>query len=161
MEITGSSCTFSFTGFTFGTSISRPNSITCAVSMKIMSSTRTTSTSGTILISANEVVLPRKRPRLIPPEFPSEKAMLLHASFGKVQELEHEVFHASAEFLDGVPKEIVENGGRNGSGQSHRGGDQGFGNSRSDCAQAGRTGGTELLECIDDAPDGSKQSDER
>src|ERR1700722_3650088 len=128
MEITGSSCTFSFTGFTFGTSISRPNSITCAVSMKMMSRTRTTSTSGTILISAREEVVPRKRPRLIPPdEFPSEKAMLLHASFGVVQELEHEVFHARAKFLDGVPKQIVENCGGNGSGEPHRGGNQGLG----------------------------------
>src|SRR5579864_3126748 len=160
MEITGSSCTFSLTGLTLGTSISRPNSITCAVSMKMMSKTRTTSTNGTILISASEVV-PRNRPRLIPPEeVPSEKAMLLHASFGEVQELEHEVFHARGKLLDGVPEQIVEYRCWNSGGQTHRGGDQGLGNSRRNRAQAGCSGVSELLEGVDNAPDGAEQSDE-
>src|SRR5579864_3139554 len=161
MEITGSSCTFSLTGLTLGTSISRPNSITCAVSMKMMSKTRTTSTNGTILISALPI-LPRNRPRLIPPEeVPSEKAMLLHASFGEVQELEHEVFHARAKFLNGVPKEIVKDRGRDCRRQAHGGSNESLRDSRGDCAQAGRTGGSELLERIDDAPDSSEQTDER
>src|ERR1700730_6323178 len=158
MEITGSSCTFSFTGLTFGTSISRPNSITCAVSMKMMSSTRTTSTSGTMLISASEVV-PRNRPRLIPPdEVPNEKAMLLHASFGEIQELEHEVLHARCKLLDRVPKKIVKDCGRDCGGQTHGSGYQSLGDSGRDRAQASCTGCTELLERIDDAPDGPEQS---
>src|SRR5438046_1561112 len=129
MEITGSSCTFSFTGFTLGTSISRPNSITWAVSMKMISSTRTTSTKGTILISANDVVPPRNRPRLIPPDdAPSEKAMLLHASFGEIQELEHEVLHARCKLLDRGPKKIVKDCGRDCGGQTHGSGNESFGN---------------------------------
>src|SRR6266849_2329478 len=160
MEITGSSCTFSLTGLTFGTSISRPNSITCAVSMKMMSSTRTTSTKGTILISASEAV-PRNRPRLIPPdEVPSEKAMLLHASFGEVQELKHEVLHARGKFLDPVPKKIVEDCGRDCRSQAHRSGNQSLRDSGRDGAQASRASGSEVLERIDDPPDGSEQSDE-
>jgi len=103
------------------------------------------------LISAREVFVPRKRPRLIPPdEFPSE-----------VQELEHEIFHARAKLLDGVPKEIVKDCGRDGCRQPHGCGNQGFGDSRSNRAQAGRTGGGELLERIDDAPHGPEQADER
>src|ERR1700733_15296047 len=99
MEMTGRSWTFSFTGFTLGTPTCKPNSITCAVSMKIISSASTTSTNGTMLISASAGV-PRKRPRPSPLELLRENAMLpLQTSFGQVQELEHEVFHARGEFL--------------------------------------------------------------
>src|SRR5260221_2500884 len=112
MTTTGKSCTFSRMGLTFGTSTSSPNSITCAVSMKMMSSTRTTSTSGTTLISANELT-PRKRPRLpVPAELVVENAMsVIETSFHEIQELEDEVFHAGTEFLDRAPKYVLENCG--------------------------------------------------
>src|SRR5260370_35907293 len=112
MTTTGKSCTFSRMGLTFGTSTSSPNSITCAVSMKMISSTRTTSTSGTTLISASELT-PRKRPRLpVPAELVVENAMsVIEASFHEIQELKDEIFHAGAEFLDRAPKYVVENRG--------------------------------------------------
>ncbi len=52
METTGSGSAEFRTWRTLGTSTSRPNSITCAVSMKIIRTTSTTSTSGMMLISA-------------------------------------------------------------------------------------------------------------
>ena len=56
----GNSSVLSLLWRTLGTSTSRPNSMTCAVSMKITSSTITTSTSGTMLISASAPPLPRR-----------------------------------------------------------------------------------------------------
>src|SRR5260370_24310962 len=116
MTTTGKSCTFSRMGLTFGTSTSRPNSITWAVSMKMISSTRTTSTSGTTLISASELT-PRKRPRLpVPAELVVENAMsVIETSFHEIQELEDEIFHAGPEFLDRAPEYVVENRGGKGS----------------------------------------------
>src|SRR5260370_40169113 len=97
-------------GLTFGTSTSSPNSITCAVSMKIMSSTRTTSTSGTTLISASELT-PRKRPRFpAPTELVVENAIsVAETSLHGIEEIEGEMFHAGAEFLERAPKSAVEN----------------------------------------------------
>src|SRR3979411_2672627 len=104
MTTTGKSWTFSRMGFTFGTSTSRPNSITCAVSMKMISSTSTTSTSGTTLISDSELPT-RHRPRMPPTaELVVENAMsALETSFHEIQKLEDEIFHAGAEFLDRAP----------------------------------------------------------
>src|ERR1017187_9679123 len=73
MVTTGISCwLLSLTGRTLGTSTSMPNSRTCAVSMKMMSSTRTTSTNGVTLIS-ERAGLPRRLARYPPPLV--EKAM--------------------------------------------------------------------------------------
>ena len=62
MLTTGNSFDVSLTVVVFGTSTSMPNSITCAVSMKMMSSTSTTSTKGVTLIS-DSAVPPRPRRR--------------------------------------------------------------------------------------------------
>src|SRR3984885_15960632 len=48
-------CVISFTLRVFGTETSMPDCSTGAVTMKMISNTRTTSTSGVILISASEV----------------------------------------------------------------------------------------------------------
>src|SRR6267142_1934940 len=110
-------------GFTFGTSTSRPNSITCAVSMKMISSTSTTSTNGTTLISDSELT-PRKRPRFPPAdELVVENAMsALETSFHEIQKLEDEIFHTGTEFLDRAPKDVVENRCGNGCRESQSGG---------------------------------------
>src|SRR5258708_4461178 len=161
MTTTGKSCTFSRMGLTFGTSTSRPNSITCAVSMKMMSSTRTTSTSGTTLISESELT-PRKRPRFpVPAELVVENAMsALETSFHEIQELEDEIFHAGAEFLDRAPKYVVENRCGNRGRESQSGCDQRFRDSRRNRAQAGCARGSQLLESVDNAPDRAEKSDE-
>src|SRR3982074_2079751 len=125
MLTTGISSAVSLTCFTFGTSISSPNSITCAVSMKMINSTRTTSTSGTTFISERVLCDPRNRLRpLFPP--PSEKAifLILELLFRQVQKLEREVLHTGAEFLNAVSEVVVEDGRGNGRDQSHGGCDQ-------------------------------------
>src|ERR1035441_9755139 len=72
MVTTGISWALSLMVRTLGTSTSMPNSRTCAVSMKMMSRTRTTSTNGVTLIS--EIAgLPRLPDRYPPPL--GEKAM--------------------------------------------------------------------------------------
>src|SRR5580658_11123761 len=140
--------------------------MTWAVSIKMISSTSTTSTRGTMLISASEG-LPRNRPRRSPLEVFREKAMLIAPSLSlqgalrQIQELELKVFHARAEFLDRAAEHIVENSCWNGGKESHRGGDQGFRDAWRYGPEAGGAGGVQLLECVDDAPDGSKQADER
>src|SRR5581483_3566268 len=123
--------------------------------MKMMSSTRTTSTKGTTLISDSALV-PRKRPRREPlPEVPIENAMLpLESSFGQVQEFELKILHARAKLFDRIAEQVVENGSRNGRSETQRGGDRCLGNSRRDRPQAGSTRSPELLEGINDAPHG-------
>src|SRR5438552_5133484 len=129
IEITGRSCTFSLTGFTLGTSTSSPNSMTCAVSIKMINSTKTTSTSGTTLMSASELV-PRNRPRRPPLyEPPIEKAMLaLQAPLGEVEEFEQELLHARASLLDAAAEYVVEHRCRNRCRQAQRCRDQSFRN---------------------------------
>src|ERR1035437_5351403 len=104
MLMTGSSSLVSLTCLTSGTLISRPNSITCAVSMKMISTTSTTSTSGTILISES-APLPapkRRRPRpLLVPLVPlTEKAMLirlaLEHALDRVLQFEREALQLKA-----------------------------------------------------------------
>src|ERR1700678_705735 len=160
METTGRSWTFSFTGFTLGTSTCKPNSITCAVSMKMISTTSHTSTSGTMLISAMAGE-PRNRPRPSPLELFIENAMLsLQTALGQVQELELKVFHARGEFLNGAAKDVVENIRGNGGEQADGGGDQRFGDTGRHRPQTGRAGRAQLLECVDNAPDRPEQTDE-
>src|SRR5580658_9852604 len=130
--------------------------------MKMISSTSTTSTSGTMLISASEG-LPRNRPRLSPLELLSENAILmspLQSTLGEVQELELEIFHARAEFLDGAAEHVVENGRGDGGKESHGSGDQGFGDARRHGSKARRASGTQLLERVDNPPYRSEQADE-
>src|SRR6266542_722936 len=99
-DTTGSSLLESLTCRTLGTSTSMPNSITWAVSIKMMSSTSTTSTKGVTLMSAIAAVpWNRRRPPPLPPL--TEIATLLsEAPLGQVQEFQREVVHARAHFAD-------------------------------------------------------------
>src|SRR5471032_3032852 len=128
IETTGISLTFLSTGRTLGTSTSMPNSMTCAVSMKMISSTSTTSTKGVTLISDRVEVVPRLRdpypPPLPPPRLPpplTDNAIALlpaETALGHVQELERKVIHAGANFADGVAEMVVCDGGRDGGKQA-------------------------------------------
>src|ERR1700688_2317032 len=97
METTGISLAFSLTGRTLGTSTSMPNSITCAVSMKMISSTSTTSTKGVTLISERlepeKEDAPRLRDPNPPPPLTDSAIWLLPAErpLGHVQELQRKV----------------------------------------------------------------------
>src|SRR5712692_1307181 len=161
---TGRFSAFSCTCFTWGTFISRPNSITCAVSIKMMRRTRTTSTRGTTLIS-DKAAFPRpKRPRPKPPFPPllKEKAMLyllLVVALGDVEKLQREILHALADFFQDVPEVIVEHRRGDGRGQAQGGGDQRARNARRHRAHAGGASETQRLERIDDAPHRTEQTD--
>src|SRR5579859_7083634 len=98
--MTGRSLALSLTFLVLGTSISMPNSITCAVSMKMMSSTSTTSTNGVTLISARLGEPPRRREPYPPPLVDIAMALLPVRPLRHVEELHGEVVHARAHFAD-------------------------------------------------------------
>src|SRR5664280_2320126 len=109
MVTTGISFAVSFTMRTLGTSTSMPNSITWAVSMKMMSSTSTTSTNGVMLISDRLAPPPRRRePYPPPPLTDNAMALLSETAFGHIQELHGKVVHARAYLPDPVAENVVE-----------------------------------------------------
>src|SRR5215471_13478517 len=166
MVTTGISLADSFVPRTLGTSTSMPNSITCAVSMKITSSTSTTSTNGVTLISAREDEWPLRRD-LGPSPPLREKAMaqtpllLPETALGQVHELQRKIVHAGADLLDRVAEIVVENRRRYRGEKPHRRRDQRHRNARPDRLQTGRTHLPKLVEGLDDAHHGSHQPDER
>src|SRR5580693_145327 len=97
------------TYFTCGTSTLMPYSMTCAVSMKITSNTRTTSTKGVTLISERVVPPPRRRERdPNPPPFTDIPIELLsETTFHHVQELKCEIVHAGTDIANLPAKNIV------------------------------------------------------
>src|SRR4029077_19392203 len=126
----GRSFTLSFTDLVLGTSTSIPESITCAVIMKMMSSTSTTSTKGVTLISESaDVPWNRRRPDVPPLLTVIAIRSLSVSAFRQIEEFECEVVHAGAHFLDDVAEVVVGNGRGNGREQAHSGGNQRFGNS--------------------------------
>ncbi len=130
MVTTGISCADSFTVRTFGTSTSMPNSMTWAVSMKMMSRTSTTSTNGVTLISA--MALRLRLPRPVSAAIGGEGHRLLsETAFGQIEELEREIVHARAEFANQVAEVVIEDGRRDGGEQADRGGDKRFGDAGS------------------------------
>src|SRR5579863_9690719 len=115
-----------------------PNSITCAVSMKMMSSTSTTSTKGVTLISArlDEPALRRRDP--YPPPFVEIAMTLLpEGALRQVEKLHGEVVHTRTQFADLVAEEVIEDGCRNRGHQAEGRSHQSFGNARGDGAETG------------------------
>src|ERR1700683_3736006 len=127
--------------------------MTCAVSIKMMSSTRTTSTNGVTLISASGAAPPRRReePKLPPPETDIAIALLSEIALGHIQKLQGEIVHARADFADFVSENIIENSRRNGCEQAHGSGHQSYGDARTDRAEAGGTLLAERQKGPDDA----------
>src|ERR1700677_209855 len=130
----------SFTLRVFGTETSMPDCSTGAVTMKMISSTRTTSTSGVILISASEV--------LVWPELAvkATRGLPLHRVwlglrgdfFQAVEQFGGEIVHARGKLAQRSGELVVGDHGRNRDHQAGGGGDQGLGNSRRHRAQSGR-----------------------
>src|ERR1019366_6100292 len=108
MVTTGRSCALSFTACTLGTSTSMPKSITWAVSMKMISSTSTTSTNGVTLIS-ERLAPPRLRFPDPPPLMQIAILSLSEAAFGQVENLQREIVHARADLAYAVAEEVIEN----------------------------------------------------
>src|ERR1035438_5085154 len=159
MVTTGMACAVSFTIRTLGTSTSMPNSITWAVSMKIMSRTSTTSTKGVTLIS-ERAAPPRLREPNPPPLIEIAMASLSEAAIGQVEELQREVVHARADLADGGAEEVVENGRGDGRKKAHRRGNQGFPDAGPHRPQAGAALLAQVLKLADNSHDRAQQADE-
>ena len=86
--------------------------------------------------------------------------MLDRLSFDQIEHLQGEIVVARGHFANRANDEVVGDDGRDGRGQASGGGDQSFGNSRSDGAQSGCAGGAQSVEGVDDSPDRPEQSDE-
>src|SRR5208283_2279042 len=161
MVTTGSSCAVSFTACTSGTSTSMPNSITWAVSMKMISSTSTTSTNGVILTSDRLASPPRRREPYPPPPLTDiAMALLSETALGQVQELEGKVVHAGADLADPVAENIVEDGGGDSGCKARRRCNQRFRDARRHRAQAGRTHLSQFVKRADNAQHCAEQPDE-
>src|SRR5579875_579985 len=134
--------------------------MTLAVIMKITSSTRTTSTSGTTLMSDMAAGPPNRRPRL-PPSLNEKATLTAEIPLCEVLKLDGEIFHARAHLLDARAEYVVEDRRWNGGCQADCGGHQRFRNAGSNGPQAGASGVAEPLKRIDDAPNRSEQADKR
>src|ERR1035441_4888877 len=112
--ITGICCAVSFTYFTFGTSTSMPNSITCAVSMKMINSTSTTSTNGVTLISESmDPPRPLRDPNPPPPFTDIAICLFSEAALRQVQELQREIVHARPDLPNVAAQNVIEDRRRN------------------------------------------------
>ena len=128
--------------------------------MKMMSSTRTTSTSGVMLMSASAVcVRPLAEVKAISAAPRSRLRSLL--ALDQVEHLQGEVVVARGHFANGANDEVVSDHRRDRGSQAGGGGNQRFGNSRSDRAQSRGASRAQSVEGVDDSPDGSEQSDKR
>src|SRR5713226_10604210 len=162
MVITRRLSAISLTVLVLGSSTSMPDCRMGAVIMKMISSTSTTSTKGTILMSESEVPVWRASSgmatRLLKKSVPGELSVIL---FDLRAHLHGEIVHARGQLLDVVQVEVVGHHRRDGCEQPGRGGDERLGNPRGHNAQAGRTGAAQAGEGVHDAPDGAEQADER
>src|SRR5579872_4676297 len=131
--------------------------------MKMMSSTRTTSTKGVTLISARLPVPPRRLrdPKPLPPLTEIAMASFSEAAFRQVQKLHGKVVHARAHFADLLAENVVEDGCRNGGDESDGCGNQRFRNARPESAQAGCALRSESLKGLNDAQHRAQQPDKR
>src|ERR1700733_4439753 len=146
MVSTSRCCVISFTLRVFGTETSMPDCSTGAVTMKMISSTRITSTSGVMLISASEV---RVWPELA---VKATGGLPLHCFlfgadfFQAVEQFAGEIVHAGTKLAQGSGELVVGDDGRNGHQQARGGSDQGFGYARRHRTQRGRAFGAQAVE---------------
>src|SRR5438067_1355223 len=146
-----------------GTSTSRPICRIGVATMKMMSSTRTTSTRGVTLMS------PLTSSGL-PPPAPNATALSPHRGCGAgvdaslvldevVDELRRGIGHLDGETIDFVQEVVVEPDRRNGHEQAEGGGDERFGDTGRNGAQSAGTRQRHALERVNDAGDVAEQSD--
>src|ERR1700722_1079718 len=158
----------SFTLRVFGTETSIPDCSTGAVTMKMMSRTRTTSTSGVMLISESEVrVCPELAVKATGAGLPLQRVKIgllvrLQADFFEaVEQFAGEVVHAGSKFAQRSSELVVGDHGRNGDQQAGGRGDEGLGDSRRHRPQRGRSFRAQAVEGIHDAHHGAEEADER
>src|SRR5579863_897815 len=179
MVMTTFSVFTTFTVFVLGKSTSMPDSSMGAVSMNMMSSTRTTSTNGVTLMSESEVCVrplevvnaTRYLRQICAPHRVQQAAATIRQFcklpfLGKValrhiHELQREVVHLAPQFLDALQEIVVGDDGRNCREQPCRRRNQRFGDAGRDAVQRRGAGGRQPLEGVNDAPHRPEQSDER
>src|SRR5271168_101247 len=148
----------SFTLRVLGTETSMPDCSTGAVTMKMTSKTRTTSTSGVMLISASEV---RVWPELA---VKATCGLPLHLIligvqtdfFEAVEQLAGEVVHAGSEFAQRGRELVVGDDCWNGDDQAGCRGDEGLGDAGGHSTERGCSLGAQAVEGIHDAHDGAE-----
>src|SRR5689334_9596828 len=139
-----------------------PRYIIGAVSMKMRSSTRTTSTKGMMLISASE--LPMRWPS------PPPTSSSLNAIFGRapqlrrtaehVQEIEREAVHLGRPVLHAIHEVVVRHDGGDGGGEAGGRCDQRLRDTGRDDGEAGRPLLSDAVEGRHDAPHRAEEADE-
>src|SRR2546425_7041374 len=156
----------------FGRRTSMPRVIMGAVTMKMISRTRMTSTRGVTLMSDSAGPnRPRPRPgRVIAIASDADLARFdgsrggaagLDLGLGDRGESEDEAIDAAAQTARPGQEEVVADDGRDGGEQSGGGGDQRLGDPGRDRREAGGAGDADSLKGVHDAPDGPEQPDER
>src|SRR5437016_5263999 len=135
-----------------------------AVIIKMMSSTRTTSTNGTMLISESEVCVDLESCGIFPDSMDAagwDGSEILVKSFLDLRrDLQGKSVQALSEVANILQKLVVEDHRRDGGEKTRGSGDERFGDARRDGAQAGGTGAAQAGERVDDAPNGAEQTDE-
>src|SRR5579864_5944077 len=125
--------------------------------MKMISSTRTTSTKGVTLISA---IGARPRDRLPPDDEGGVNAIALASEtpLDQVQELERKVVHTRAHLFEQMAEVVVEDRRGDGGKKPHGGGNQSFRDAGPDGFQTGAARRAQFVERADDADDRTQQS---
>src|SRR5262249_22390204 len=133
------------------------------MTMKMMSSTRQTSTSGAMLMAAFSL----SRPVSIPMVWPSGEGTLRgqrdagRAALDEVvDQLGRGVRHLDLEALDLVQEDVEHPDGEDGDDQAGGRGDEGFRDTRGHRADAARSGHGHAGERVDDPDDRAEQADE-
>src|SRR5215475_5911619 len=140
---------------------SMPRYIIGAVSMKISSSTSTTSTSGMMLISASDDPIRRS-----PSDGPTLNAIfgrppqLRHRAAQHVEQVEGEAVHLRGPVTDAVDEVVVADDGGDGGGEAGGRRDQRLRDARRHYGQAGRALRADAVEGRHDAPHGAEEPDE-
>src|SRR6185295_3900347 len=152
---------FSFSGIFAGEAVSgswtsTPFWSSGVTTMKMINSTRQTSTNGVTLMSPRTPTSAIGCCRLA--NLCISSPLSLHE---EVDQLRGGVRHLDLQALDAAGEVVEHPGGRNRDEQAERGGDQRFGDTRGNRADAARAGGGHALERVDDADDGAEQADER
>src|SRR5262245_34553728 len=137
---------------------SMPRYIIGAVSMKMRRSTRTTSTSGMMLISARDGAMRAPLPvSALNAIF--RLARQLRGAAHHVEEVEHERVHFRRPVLHAVDEEVVGHDRRDGGAEAGRRRDEGLGDARRDDRETRRALRADAVEGGHDAEDGAEEAD--
>src|SRR6266566_4935944 len=154
----------SFTVRVLGTSTSMPDWRMGAVIIKMMSSTSTTSTNGTMLISESEVCVDLES--CIYFDFSKTAGSgrprnLIDGFFDQRSHFQRKRVQALSKIANVLQKMVIENDGGNRGKQAGGSGHERLSDAGSDGTKAGSARAAEAGKGINDAPNGSEETDER